>query len=73
MPWTKNLSSLTLFLLGAACASSPDVASLPSWCERAGLGGAAGQTSYTGRADGASSADEALELARANALAQLTG
>ncbi|MEC8049909.1 MAG: hypothetical protein VX210_03880 [Myxococcota bacterium] len=73
MHWTKNFSSLTLFLLGAACASSPDVASLPSWCERAGLGGAAGQTSYTGRADGAASADEALKLARANALAQLTG
>ena len=34
MHWTKNFSSLTLFLLGAACASSPDVASLPSWCER---------------------------------------
>ncbi len=55
-----------------ACASSPQSASLPSWCDRAGLGGAAGQTSYVGRADGASSAEEALKLATGNALAQLT-
>ena len=68
----KTLSYLVASFACFACASAPDTASLPSWCERAGLGSGPEQTVYVGRADGASNSEQALELATANALAQLT-
>ena len=47
----------------AACATGPEPASLPTWCQKAGLSQGVGQLTYFGRADGAPSAPEALELA----------
>ena len=57
---------------GTGCATAPDVAPLPSWCQKAGLSQGVNQLTYYGRSEGASTSSDALTLATGHALGQIT-